>query len=116
CDIPAKLQEVYGEPEAFAAALSKHRPTIVALNTSFSLLKHSPEAKVALIDHVRWADAAGIRWLRAFDGKSDLPLDEAVEAAAAVIDWWKTEQQKGGWRADLIMETHDTFSTAAAMR
>jgi sugar phosphate isomerase/epimerase len=46
-----------------------------------------------------------VPWLRVFDG--GVPGD--LEALAETLRWWQGLRRAGGWRCDLIIETHDTL-------
>lgn len=114
-DLPAHFAEKFGSPSGLAKHLQGSRVKIVALNTSFKMVGASPADRDSLLKYAPWAEAAGIGWLRVFDGgktAADTELAQAVET----WNWWRELRQKHGWRVDLMIETHDSLFTAAAIQ
>lgn len=115
-DLPAYFTETYGTPATFARELAALPPIRVpVIGTSFRLADHQPADREELLATVPWALAAGVRWLRVFDGGQT--CDPAFpSAAAASLRWWREVRQRHGWALDLAVETHDSLLTGAAIR
>lgn len=116
-DLAGYLASTYGSPEALAEALGAEQRggRVVALNTSLKLVGATAAERAQLLDVVPWGEALGVRWLRVFDGGRT--ADEAELAQAAeTLRWWRAERAARGWRADVMVETHDAWTTAAAIR
>jgi sugar phosphate isomerase/epimerase len=113
-DLPAHFARTYGSPAALARAVRDHPVRIAALDTSFKLAGATADARAKLLEHLPWAEALGVRWLRVFDGGA--PDDPAALAAAAeTLRWWRDLRRARGWSADLMIETHDALVSRAAI-
>jgi sugar phosphate isomerase/epimerase len=114
-DVPAVLAAAYDEPARLAARLQSARAPIVSLDTSLKLADNRPEDRAAFLQFVPWAEACGVPWLRVFDGGKH--ADAATHRTMAdTVAWWREERRKHGWRADIMIETHDALFTADAIR
>jgi sugar phosphate isomerase/epimerase len=114
-DLPAWLAQRYGEPGKFAAHLKQKRAKVCALNTSFKLIGSNDVDRADLVRFIDWADAAEVPWLRVFDGgRAGDPAD--VAEAAETYKWLRAERRKRYWAVDFLVETHDAFVRAAALR
>ncbi len=105
----------YGTPEGLAARLRGSPVRIAALNASLRLVGSTAAERDQLEAFAPWADAVGARWLRVFDGGHAGDASE-LRAAAETIRWWRMRRQARGWQADIMVETHDSLFTAAAIR
>jgi sugar phosphate isomerase/epimerase len=114
-DLPAHFAAAHGSPAALAARLRGARVRIVSLDTSLHLIGVTEAERAKLLEFLPWAEALGVRWLRAFDGGKTADAAELAEAAATVR-WWRDLRRDHGWQADLMVETHDAFTSAAAIR
>jgi sugar phosphate isomerase/epimerase len=114
-DLPAWFQEHFGSPAGLAAHLRQRHVRICALDTSFKLVGHDDIDRAQLGHFVRWADEAGVPWLRVFDGGKTGDAAEVSEAADA-LTWWAGQRVKNNWAVDLLVETHDGFVTTEALR
>ena len=113
-DLPTVLAAVYGTPAAFAERMRSAPVPIVSLDTSLKLAVNTPADRENFLRFLPWAEAAGIPWLRAFDGGH--AADPAThQAMADTVGWWRAQKQQHGWRANLMIETHDALFTAAAI-
>lgn len=114
-DLPAYFAKTYGTPENLAAKLKDERVKIAGFATSLRVVGNTPEEREAFRQFVPWAEALGVRWLRAFDGGKTA---DAVELAQAVdtITWWRELRAKHGWKTDIMIETHDAFVTTPALQ
>lgn len=113
-ELPGYFAEKYGTPEGLAERLKGSEVRVFALDTSLRLIEGTEADREALLRFVPWAEAAGIGRLRVFDGGKT--GDEAeIAAAAAAMAWWQALRAKNGWSVDLMVETHDSLFTAAAL-
>ena len=110
-DLPAYFSKMFGSPAQLAATLGAEDMRVVALDTSFRVIDSTLADREKLLEFVPWAEALGVRWLRAFDGGSTLD-EAALTAAAESLRWWREERRKRGASVDLMIETHDTLFTA----
>jgi sugar phosphate isomerase/epimerase len=62
-----------------------------------------------------WAEALGVPWLRVFDGGKNAGATEITEAVAT-LEWWQELRRTHGWRVQLMVETHDSLFTTAALQ
>lgn len=108
------LAATYGTPAELAARVKSSRVRIVALNASLHLVGATAAERGQLVAFVPWADALGARWLRVFDGGQTAGAAEIAEAAETVR-WWRELRGQHGWRADIMVETHDSLFTTAAI-
>lgn len=113
-DLPAQLAAQFGSPDRLGARLAESPVRVVAFNPSLRLVGPTDADRDQLIALAPWADAAGARWLRVFDGGTLADAAEIAEAAAT-IRWWRGLRERNGWRADVMVETHDSLFTAAAV-
>lgn len=115
-DLPRWLGRNCGTPGAFAAAVAATGVRVTALDTSLKLAgSGDAEWEAAIAGFLPWAEALGGVDLRVFDGGGgDAAADRAVMAAR--LAWWAERRAAAGWRSDLMIETHDSLFTAAAIR
>jgi sugar phosphate isomerase/epimerase len=114
-DLPGYLAAQFGSPAALAEKLGEAAGKILAFDTSLKLIGSTPAERSGFLEFLPWAEALGVPRLRVFDGGSVLS-DDALAEAAETVRWWQALRRERGWRADLMVETHDTLSTAAAIR
>lgn len=114
-DLPSVFSADGNTPARLAERLRNESVAIVALDTSLRLAANTPGDRADFLRFLPWAEALGVRWLRVFDGgrAGDLGTHRAM---AETVAWWREQKQAHGWRADLMVETHDTLCTAAAIR
>lgn len=113
-DVPAVLAAAYGTPAALAGRMRSAPAPIVSLDTSLKLADNKPEDRADFLKFLPWAEACGVPWLRVFDGGRS--ADAATHRAMAdTVAWWRAERQQHGWRADIMIETHDALCTAASI-
>jgi len=113
-DLPAYLATQFGTPAALAARLRGVRVRVIALDTSLHLIGSTAVERTSLLDFVPWAEALGVRRLRVFDGGRAADATELAEATET-LGWWQGVRRERGWTADLMVETHDSLFTAAAI-
>jgi sugar phosphate isomerase/epimerase len=113
-DVPAVLAAACGEPARLAARMRTSSVPIVSLDTSLKLADNGPADRAAFLQFVPWAEACGVPWLRVFDGGKQ--ADAATHRAMAdTVAWWREERARHGWRADIMIETHDALFTARSI-
>ena len=101
--------------EAVLDSLARNRAVqVLALSTSFRLVRPGEADRAALLAFVPWAEALGIPWLRVFDG-GEASDGGAVDLAADTYLWWRQLRRKNGWKVDIMVETHDGLLTHAAI-
>jgi sugar phosphate isomerase/epimerase len=115
-DLPAYLATHYGSPGGLAAHLRAAPPPvrIAAFDASLPLVGATPSHRADLTALAPWAEALGVPWLRVFDGGKNANPAEVAEAAAT-LQWWQEQRRTHGWRVQLMVETHDSLLTAAAI-
>lgn len=113
-ELPRYLAERYGSPASLAAKLGAAARQIVAFDTSLKLIGNTPADREKFLEFLPWAEALGVPRVRVFDGGTGL-TGEALAQAADTVHWWQTLRRERGWRADLMVETHDSLATAAAI-
>ncbi|MDX2186012.1 MAG: sugar phosphate isomerase/epimerase [Opitutaceae bacterium] len=113
-DLPAYFSVKYGTPTAFAETARIQPVPIALLGTSFQLRRHTQAEVDALLAFVPWAEAAGIPWLRIFDGDGTWD-DEARAQAARFLAHWETLREQRGWQSRLLIETHSSLLTAESL-
>ena len=113
-DLPAYFAATYGTPENLAAKLRAQPVKILALDTSLKLAENTPAQRADFLKFLPWAEALGVPRLRVFDGGK--AADAATHRAMAdTVAWWRAQRAEHGWRADLMVETHDALFTAASI-
>ena len=113
-DLPAYFSAHFGAPARLAEIVAGTGTRIVALDASLRLVGGTETDRVELAALAPWADAVDARWLRVFDGGKTMNADESTEAAAT-LQWWRELRAARGWRVDVMVETHDSLLTAAAI-
>jgi sugar phosphate isomerase/epimerase len=114
-DLPAHLAREFGTPAALADRRAGAPARVVALDTSLRLIGGTAADRAKFLEYLPWAEALGAAWLRVFDGGRTAAAAE-IREAAATMRWWRQERVARGWRADVMVETHDALSTSAGIR
>ncbi len=111
-DIASVLDRRYPDPEDARKAVEAEGVGIVCMNSSFKLTEADEPARTSLEGYARWADHLGARYIRIFGGgKWNEPVGEdRWKLARENLEWWKKEKAARGWKAEIIVETHDAFS------
>jgi len=112
-DLPALFAREFGTPAALAAHVARQSVRVVALDTSFRLADPKPGDWAAFLTFVPWAEALGVRWLRVFDGGKP---GEPLQPMLASWESWRAHRAAGQLAVDVMIETHDSLFTAAAIR
>ena len=113
-ELPSLLAATYGSPAALAERMRDCRVRIVSLDTSWGLATGASAERERFLEFLPWAEALGVRCLRAFDGNAADPAQAATLAAAAARDWQNLRRERG-WQADLRVETHDSLTDTASI-
>lgn len=113
-DLAAHFTAAFGTPDRLGEAVASGGVRVVALATSLRLVDGSAAERERLAALLPWANALGVRWLRVFDGGRTLDAGE-LAAAAATLAWWRDVCRARSGTAELMVETHDTLLTAAAI-
>ena len=114
-DLPAHFAATYGTPGKLAGQWRPAGVSIAALSTSLKAVGGTTADREAFLQFIPWAEALGVRWLRVFDGGKSAEAGELADAAATV-QWWRELRAKKGWKTDIMIETHDSLLTGAAVR
>jgi len=114
-DLPKWLAGHFAAPATFKKHLQDLHLRVCAFGTSFRLIDGKDEDRAALLAYVPWAEAAGVPWLRIFDGGT---TGDATELARAteVFSWWREHRRANGWKVDLMVETHDALITTPRLQ
>jgi sugar phosphate isomerase/epimerase len=113
-DLSGYFAREFGSPARLAQRVAAAGVNIVAFDASLRLVGASDAEREQTRSLGPWAQALGVRWLRAFDGGKQM---DAAELAAALetLRWWQAERRQHGWTAELMIETHDALVTAEAI-
>jgi sugar phosphate isomerase/epimerase len=111
-DVPSQLAAAWGTPAALAGRLGASRVRVVSLDTSLHLIGGTGEERSKFLEFLPWAEAAGIPWLRVFDGGGKAG-DAGIDEAAATVRWWRDLRRDRGLKVDIMVETHDSLLSAA---
>lgn len=114
-DLAAHFTATYGTPEKLAAAWRSAGVAISGFSTSLKAVGGTAADREAFLQFVPWAEALGVPWLRVFDSGKTADAAELAEAAATVR-WWRALRTKHSWKTDIMIETHDSLLTGAAIR
>lgn len=107
-DLPAHFAANYGTPGKLADRLRSCPVKILALDTSLKLAGSSESDRECFLEFLPWAEALRVPRLRAFDGGHDASI-ETHRAMADTVEWWRALRARNGWKADLMIETHDAL-------
>jgi sugar phosphate isomerase/epimerase len=115
-NLPSYLATEFGAPEGFGAAAQAMKVRIAALDTSLHLADGKASDRDQFLAFAPWAEAAGIRWLRVFDGGAHLSERGSITAAAETVEWWREVRENNKYSVDIMVETHNRFFTAATIK
>lgn len=114
-DLPTALADTYGSADQLAERMKRAPVPVASLDTSLKLAANTAADRDDFLRFLPWAEALGVTWLRVFDGGQTPDLATHL-AMAETVAWWRTLKQEEGWRAELMVETHDALCTTAAIR
>ncbi|AOS44198.1 hypothetical protein Verru16b_01259 [Lacunisphaera limnophila] len=112
-DLHAHFTAEYGSP----AGLAARRPAepVTAFCTSLKAVGATAVEREQFLQLIPWAEALGVCGLRVFDGGTTGDAAE-LAAMADTVRWWRELRAQHGWKTDIMIETHDTLLTGAAVR
>ncbi|HEX3797782.1 MAG TPA: TIM barrel protein [Verrucomicrobiae bacterium] len=113
-DFPRYAEEEKLSPEAANRLLKTFRGRIVVAGSDFKLIGASKLDRAMFLSFCDWAEKWNIPYVRVFGGGTfGKPLIEADYAeAAGNVNWWREEKRKQNWRTEILLETHDAFSSS----
>lgn len=113
-NLPEYLNEAYADDAgAIKRILDRHRQSIIALNSGFSLIGTDEKARDELLGFARWAQQLEIPYIRVFGGGSMEEKLSETDLATAVdnLSWWKEQRAKNQWLPQVALETHGGTSS-----
>jgi sugar phosphate isomerase/epimerase len=113
-DLPATLGHEFGRPEDLADYLTDTNITIPAMGSSHRLIGDAFDFD-ELQELARWADAAGARFLRVFDGDSKKLDSKMLDTAEARFEKWDNIRATLGIKVQFLIETHGVLCSNAAL-
>ncbi|MBM7044116.1 sugar phosphate isomerase/epimerase [Rhizobium lusitanum] len=105
-DLATYFSERFGSPASLARTLEASAVRVCAFNTSLRLVGATSQAKEEFLRYLPWAEAAGVKSLRVFDGGNSGDAGEVAEALST-LQWWRETTDREGFSAEMIVETHD---------
>lgn len=112
-ELAAYFREKFGTPERLVERVRGSGVRLAAFNASLHLAGATAAEREQVVAFAPWAEALGVRWLRAFDGQN--ADTTGLSEALATLRWWRELRAARGWTVDLMIETHDSLFTAAAI-
>jgi sugar phosphate isomerase/epimerase len=112
-DLPALFEKTHGSPEALAEELRAGPVRVHSMDTSLVLGRANDGQRGAFLRFLPWAEALGGLPLRVFDGAAG-----GLDGRAAALDtlrWWNDTRAANSWRSNMVIETHDSLLTGAAI-
>ena len=113
-DLAGYFAQKFGMPAHLKERMRGETVRVAALNSGVKLIGGAEAGRAELAALAPWADALGARWLRVFDGGKNADAAEFT-AAADTVAWWRQLRAARGWSCDVMVETHDSLVTAAAI-
>ena len=113
-DLPAVLGQEFGSPEELTAYLADTSVAIPVAGSSHRLIGSAFDFQ-ELQELARWADAAGARFLRVFDGDGDALDAGLLDVAQARYEQWETMRADQGIQVRLLIETHGVLCAHPAL-
>jgi sugar phosphate isomerase/epimerase len=115
-NLPNYLASEYGTPEAFGRDMREQKVRIASLDTSLHLADAKTSERDQFLAFVPWAEAAGIKWLRVFDGGPKGADRSAIHAALETVRWWRDIRNDNNYAVDIMVETHNRLLTSHAIQ
>ncbi len=114
-DLPAYFAKHFDRPQTLRDYVTSTHVRVVALDASCRLMADDQEGEDELLALAPWAEALGGVPIRVFDGGETLD-DEHIAKGLARLQWWQQQRTDHGWGSLLMIETHDTLITGAAVQ
>lgn len=111
-DLISALVAEFETPAGLAAFRTGYNLRIVALSTSVKLFGTSDLSAVE--PFIPWAEAAGVSYLRIFDGGKYIDAD-AMTRAADLLNDWQDVRKRRGINVDVMIETHDALADSGQL-
>ncbi|WP_244510146.1 sugar phosphate isomerase/epimerase [Rhizobium sp. AC27/96] len=105
-DLVSYFTERFASPAGLARALAASPVKVCAFNTSLRIVGATSQAKEEFLRYLPWAEAAGVKSLRVFDGGESGDAGELAEALET-LQWWRETARREGFVAEMVVETHD---------
>jgi len=112
-ELPKYFAEKFGTPEKLAVRVRASGVRLVGFGASLNLAGVTAAEREQLAAFAPWAEALGVPRLRVFDGKN--ADTTGLAAALETLRWWRELRAARGWAVDVMIETHDSLFTAAAI-
>ena len=113
-DLPRILAAEFGSPAQLSDHLARSPVAIAVVGSSHRLWGGQFDSddleRLAL-----WADAAGARYMRLFDGDAGGLDQNGLDEAAARLQIWRDIRTRKGFAVDLIVETHGALCADEAL-
>lgn len=114
-DLPSYWRTAGETPTSLAATMAASPIKVVAIDLSLKLADSTDDDWLdALATFLPWAEALGGVNLRVFDGGKTADT-ATLERMTRRVAWWQDLRGTRGWRSDIMIETHDSLFTAAAI-
>jgi sugar phosphate isomerase/epimerase len=110
-NLPTYLASEFGSPEGFGREMRELKIQIAALDTSLHLADGKSHEREQFLTFAPWAEAAGIKWLRVFDGGTKGSDKSVIHAAAETVRWWRDVRSANNYTVDIMVETHNRLLT-----
>lgn len=116
-DLPTALRATFINHPTLCAELIRTR-RVRMLGSGFLLLTNTPTDRAVLLAYAAVADTFACPYVRIFGRHgNDLTVSERDLATAAdTLAWWQGERAHLGLQCELIVETHDVFSSSTNCR
>jgi sugar phosphate isomerase/epimerase len=113
-DFPKYVQEEELLPTQVQHLLKPFASRIVVAGSDFKLIGGGELERAAFLLFCEWAESWHVPYVRVFGGGTfGQPLSKADYAEAINnIRWWHREKRVRNWRTDILLETHDAFSSS----
>ncbi|WP_137152261.1 TIM barrel protein [Devosia sp. FKR38] len=112
--LPSVLAAEFGTPTQLTAYLAGVPLSIPVVGSSHRLWGDTFD-RDSLEDLADWAEAAGARHIRVFDGETGTLDESALDEAARRLQFWRDLKVSKGLVVDLIIETHGALCDDQAL-
>lgn len=114
-DLPAYFAEHFGNPRTLHDYVISTGVRVVGLDASCRLMADDREGEEELVALAPWAQALGGVPIRVFDGGEQLD-DDSIALGVDRLKWWQQQRADHDWESPLMIETHDSLITGAAVQ
>lgn len=113
-ELPEYFTAEFGSPESLRQRMYDFPVRVVALDTSLKIIGGTEADREKFLAFIPWAEAIGAQRLRVFDG-GKLADEREITEAVETVRWWQSTRRTRGWRADIMVETHDALTNTPAL-